>query len=84
MKKILLIASTLILVFSMLAIGVNAQAENKLTTTWQQGLIKAGTVENKTDTDGTAYVSATGIDNPWVSPTIDVLEAVKSALGTEE
>lgn len=81
MKKILSIALALAMVFCVAAIGtVGAQAENKLTTTWEKGLSK-GEISVLKEADGTEYTSATGIGNPWESPTIDVLGAVKSAAG---
>ena len=82
MKKILSIAAVFLLIFSMLVLSVSAQAENKLTATWEQGLSK-GTITTNTDTDGTEYISATGINKAWESPFIDILGAVKSALGEE-
>lgn len=72
----------LAVVLSILAMGVGAQAENKLTTAWEKGLSK-GEVSVLKEADGTEYTSATGIGNPWESPTIDVLGAIKAALGED-
>lgn len=82
MKKYLSIALVCLLTLSMLTAGVSAQAENKLTTSWEKGL--AGAVEQKTDADGTAYASATGIDKAWLSPFLNVYDAVKAVVGNEE
>mgnify|MGYP001049003234 CR=1 FL=1 len=83
MKKILSIAAVFLLIFSMLVLSVSAQAENKLTATWVLGLAKDGTLTEETDTDGTKYISVTGIKNAWDSPTINVLDAIKSAAGDD-
>lgn len=82
MKKYVSIALTLVLALCLLSLGVNAQAENKLTTSWTSGL--AAAVEEKNDADGTKYVSATGIDGAWKSPFINVYDAVKAIVGNEE
>ena len=82
MKKYLSIALAFLLTLSMLTAGVSAQAENKLTTSWEKGL--AGAVEQKTDADGTTYASATGISGAWVSPFLNVYDAVKAVVGDEE
>lgn len=68
-------------VFSMLVLNVGAQAENKLTKSWELGLVKGGEITEGTDTDGTKYISVTGIKNAWDSPMVDILDAVKSAAG---
>ena len=82
MKKCGSIILALALAFCVLTLGVSAQAENKLTATWQKGFTSA--VEVKTDTDGTSYVSATGIEDAWYSPFINVYDAVKAVVGDEE
>ena len=82
MKKIFLAVLAIAMLFAMVGMSVGAQAENKLTTTWEQGLSK-GTITTNTDTDGTEYTSATGINEAWESPFIDILGAVKSALGED-
>lgn len=82
MKKCGSIVLALALAFCVLTLGVSAQAENKLTATWQKGFTSA--VEVKTDTDGTSYVSATGIEDAWYSPFINVYDAVKAVVGDEE
>lgn len=82
MKKCGSIVLALALAFCVLMLGVSAQAENKLTATWQKGFTSA--VEVKTDTDGTSYVSATGIEDAWYSPFINVYDAVKAVVGDEE
>ncbi len=72
----------IVLALTMLTMGVSAQAENKLTASWQKGFVSA--VEQKTDEDGTPYVSAMGIENSWYSPFINVYDAVKAVVGEEE
>ena len=82
MKKVFSMVLVLVLAFSVLTLGISAQAENKLTTSWEKGL--AGAVEQKTDADGTTYASATGISGAWVSPFLNVYDAVKAVVGNEE
>lgn len=82
MKKYGSIVLALALAFCVLTLGISAQAENKLKTAWQKGFTSA--VEEKTDTDGTKYVSATGIEQAWYSPFINVYDAVKAVVGDEE
>ncbi len=81
MKKIFSAMLAAAVIFSMLVLNVGAQAENKLTKSWELGLTTRIALTEETDTDGTKYVSVTGIEKAWDSPTVDILDAVKSAAG---
>lgn len=82
MKKYVSIALALICALCMLTLGVSAAAENKLKTSWDKGLAQA--VEQKVDEDGVPYASATGIDKAWISPFLNVYDAVKAVIGSED
>ena len=53
MKKIFSAMLATAVIFSMLVLNVGAQAENKLTKSWEMGLVKGGEITEGTDTDGT-------------------------------
>lgn len=77
MKKVLTALLTLAIVFSLFAVNVSAEAEN-----FAKDLKWTAAATNITEKDG--VLIATGIDNKWDSPYLDVLPAIKKALGTEE
>ncbi len=74
MKKVLTALLTLAIVFSLFAVNVSAEAEN-----FAKDLKWTAAATNITEKDG--VLIATGIDNKWDSPYLDVLPAVKKALG---
>ncbi len=77
MKKILTILLALAIVFSLFAVTASAETEN-----FAKGLKWAGASTNITEKDG--VLIAKGIKNKWYSPYLDVLPAVKKALGDGE
>ena len=78
MKKLLTLVLTIVLVFSMSAMIVSADDVKNFAegAKWTKG--HSGGVTEK---DGA--FKATGIDQPYKSPFVDILPAIKEALGTE-
>lgn len=77
MKKILTVLLTLTMVFSLFAVSASAEAENLA-----KDLKWTGSSTDITEEDG--VLIASGIKNKWDSPYLDVLPAVKKALGDND
>lgn len=82
MKKIITLLSALVLTAVLVCTPVFAEGENFVTDqTWQKFLLK-GKVTKMTE-DGKEYYHAEGIDAAYNTPGIDILPALKAALGDE-
>lgn len=77
MKKILTVLLTLAMVFSLFAVSASAEAENLA-----KDLKWNGAATQITEKDG--VLIASGIKNKWYSPYLDVLPAIKKALGDND
>ncbi len=83
MKKTLVILLSLAMAVCMISTVAFAEEGNFITDqTWVKNLC-AGEVTKKTE-DGVDYWSATGIKAPYSTPGIDILPALKAALGEED
>lgn len=82
MKKIITLLSALVLTAVLVCTPVFAEGENFVTDqTWQKFLL-SGNVTKMTE-NGQEYYHAEGIDAAYNTPGIDVLPAIKAALGDE-
>ena len=77
MKKIFALLLTLAIALSLFAVNVSAEAEN-----FAKDLKWTGAATDITEKDG--VLTASGIKNKWFSPYLDILPAIKKALGDEE
>ncbi len=83
MKKVLTLVLCCVVLLSLLCVSAFAQGENKLKNgAWSKYYNKEDVT--KLQENGEDYYSAGGITTAWGSPGIDIMPAVKAAMGTED
>ncbi len=83
MKKVLTFVLCFVTVLSLLSVCTFAQGENKLKDgAWTKYYNKEAVT--KLQENGVDYYSAAGITTAWGSPGIDIMPAIKAAMGSEE
>lgn len=83
MKKVLSAVSALALTAALLFTSAFAAGENLVTDQTWVTLLNKGSVTKQTE-NGQDYWSADGVNNPWEAPGIEILPAMKKAIGNED